>query len=396
MIKEKETQKIEEILERLENVYPSKEELKRVLKSEKKLTIYNGIDPTAPFLHLGHSVNLFILKRFQELGHKIILLIGDFTAQVGDPTGKDKKRKILTKEEVLKNCQKYQEQAGKIIDFQGKNPAILRFNSEWWEKINSKDFLKILSFFTVQRMLERDMFRKRQEEKKPIWLNEFIYPVLQGYDSVAMDVDAEAGGNDQTFNMLVGREMMKAYKNKEKIVITWPLISAEKGGKKMSKSEGEVIALNDSSNEMYGKTMSLPDEVIVSIFKLCTLLGSKEIGEIRKVSLRDQKARLAKEIVKIYHGEKKAQEAEKEFNRIFRDKKNPSDVPEMLIKEKKINILDLLVMASLVPSKSEAKRLVLQGGVKINNETQKDWQKTIEVKKGDVLRAGKRKFVKIK
>ncbi|MCX6764610.1 MAG: tyrosine--tRNA ligase [Candidatus Nealsonbacteria bacterium] len=396
MIKENETQKIEEILERLENVYPSKEELKRVLKSEKKLTIYNGIDPTAPFLHLGHSVNLFILKRFQELGHKIILLIGDFTAQVGDPTGKDKKRKILTKEEVLKNCQKYQEQAGKIIDFQGKNPAILRFNSEWWEKINSKDFLKILSFFTVQRMLERDMFRKRQEEKKPIWLNEFIYPVLQGYDSVAMDVDAEAGGNDQTFNMLVGREMMKAYKNKEKIVITWPLISAEKGGKKMSKSEGEVIALNDSSNEMYGKTMSLPDEVIVSIFKLCTLLGSKEIGEIRKVSLRDQKARLAKEIVKIYHGEKKAQEAEKEFNRIFRDKKNPSDVPEMLIKEKKINILDLLVMASLVPSKSEAKRLVLQGGVKINNETQKDWQKTIEVKKGDVLRAGKRKFVKIK
>lgn len=396
MTKEKEMQKIEEILERLENVYPSKEELKKVLKSDKKLTIYNGIDPTAPFLHLGHSVNLFILKRFQELGHKIILLIGDFTAQIGDPTGKDKKRKVLTKEEVLKNCQKYQEQAGKIIDFQGKNPAILKFNSGWWEKINSKDFLKILSFFTVQRMLERDMFKKRQEEKKPIWLNEFVYPVLQGYDSVAMNVDAEAGGNDQTFNMLVGREMMRAYKNKEKIVITWPLISAEKGGKKMSKSEGDVITLNDSPNEMYGKIMSLPDDVIISIFRLCTLLNSKEIEEIRKVSLRDQKARLAKEIVKIYHGEKKAQEAEKEFNRIFRDKKNPSDVPELLIKEKKINILDLLVRASLVCSKSEAKRLVLQGGVKINNETQKDWQEIIEIKKGDVLRAGKRKFVKIK
>jgi len=395
MTKEKETQKIQELLERLENTYPSKEELKKTLVSGKKLTIYNGIDPTAPFLHLGHSVNLFILKRFQELGHKVILLIGDFTAQIGDPTGKDKKRKVLIKEEVLKNCQKYQEQAGKIIDFKGKNPAILKFNSEWWEKMNSKDFLKILSFFTVQGMLERDMFKKRQKEKKPIWLNEFVYPLLQGYDSVAMDVDIEAGGNDQTFNMLVGREMMKSFKNKEKIVITCPLISAEKGGKKMSKSEGEVIALNDLSNEMYGKIMSLPDEIIFSIFKLCTFLSDKEIEKIRKFSLRDQKAKLAKEIVKIYHGEKKAQEAEKEFNRIFKEKKIPSKIPQIVIKEENLDILELLFKTKLVSSKSEARRLISQGGVKIDAIVQKDWKKIINIKKGTIIQAGKRKFIEI-
>ena len=395
MTKEEETQKIEELLGRLENVYPSREELKKALKSGKKLVIYNGIDPTAPFLHLGHSVNLFILKRFQDLGHKVVLLMGDFTAQIGDPTGKNKKRKVLSKEEVLKNCKGYKEQAEKIINFNGKNPAIIKYNSEWWEKIDSKEFLKIMSSFTVQKMLERDMFEKRQEEGLPIWMNEFLYPILQGYDSVVLDVDVEAGGSDQIFNMLVGREMMKIYKNKEKIVVAWPLISSSKDGKKMSKSEGNFIALDDSFGEMYGKTMALPDEIISSVLKLCTFLSEKEIEEIKKLSLRDQKAKLAKEIVKIYHGEKEAQKAEEEFNRIFRDKKNPSDVPELIVKESEINILNLLVKTGFAVSKSEAKRLVLQGGVKINDEIQKDWQKIIEIKKGDVLKAGKRKFIKI-
>jgi tyrosyl-tRNA synthetase len=196
--------------------------------------------------------------------------------------------------------------------------------------------------------------------------------------------------------MLAGRELMRNIKNKEKLVTASPLIVIDKGGKKMSKSEGEVIALDDFPNEMYGKTMSLPDEVVPSIFKLCTFLSDKEIEETEKNSFRDQKAKLAKEIVKIYHGEKKSQEAEEEFNRIFRDKKNPSDVMEVFLKEKKINILDLLVKTNLISSKSEAKRLVLQGGVKINNEIQKDWQKIIEIREGDVLRAGKRKFIKIK
>jgi tyrosyl-tRNA synthetase len=396
MTEERESQKIEELLERLESAYPSKEDLKKALNSGKKLTIYNGIDPTAPFLHLGHSVNLFMLKRFQDLGHKVILLIGDFTAQIGDPTGKDKKRKTLNKEDILKNYQTYQEQAGKIINFKGKNRVDLRFNSEWWEKINSKEFLKILSFFTVQRMLERDMFKKRQEGKKPIWLNEFVYPVIQGYDSVAMDVDIEAGGSDQIFNMLVGREMMKFYKNKEKMVIAWPLIASEKGGKKMSKSEGNVIALNDSPDEMYGKTMSLSDEVIVPIFRLCTFLKNQEIEEVKKISLRDQKARLAKEIVKIYYGEEEAQKAEKEFDRIFREKKSPSDISKFSLKEKTINILDLLVVTKFSFSKSEAKRLVLQGGVSLNDEVQKDWQKIIKIKSGDILQVGKRKFIQIK
>ena len=396
MTKETKNKQIEELMERLESVYPSKEILKETLLSEKKITIYNGIDPTAPFLHLGHSVNLFTLKRFQELGHKVIILIGDFTAQIGDPTGKNKKRKALTKKEVLENCRAYKEQAAKIINFKGKNPAIMRYNSEWWEKINSREFLKIMSSFTVQRMLERDMFEKRQKEKLPIWMNEFLYPVLQGYDSVALGVDAEAGGSDQIFNMLVGREMMKIHKNKEKIVLAWPLISSGKDGKKMSKSEGEVIALNDSPREMYGKTMALPDEVIFSIFKLCTFLSDEEIEGIKKDSFRDQKAKLAKEIVKIYHGEKEAQKAEDEFNRVFKEKKEPLDIPLFSISEKEIEILDLLKKVNIVSSKSEAKRLILQKAIKINNEVQEDWQKKIKIKKGDIIRAGKRKFVKIK
>lgn len=396
MTEENKNKQIEELLSRLESVYPSKEFLKKILLSVKKITVYNGIDPTAPFLHLGHSVNLFTLKRFQELGHKVILLMGDFTAQIGDPTGKNKKRKILSKEEVLKNCHGYKEQAGKIINFGGKNPAIIRYNSEWWEKINSKDFLKIMSSFTVQRMLERDMFEKRQKEGLPIWMNEFLYPILQGYDSVALDVDVEAGGSDQIFNMLVGREMVKIHKNKDKIVVAWPLISAGKNGKKMSKSEGEVIALNDSYDQMYGKVMSLPDEVINPLFSLCTFLTDQEIEEIKKSSLRDQKARLSKEIVKIYHGDKKAQKAEEEFNRVFREKKDPSQINVFSFKEKEVELLDLLVKTQLAASKSEAKRLVLQGGVKINNENQKDWKRKIKIKEGDILKVGKRKFAKIK
>jgi len=399
------SQKIEELLTRwVETIYPSREILEKTLKKGKKLVIYHGVDPTAPHLHLGHSTNYLLLKKFQELGHQVILLIGDFTARIGDPTGKNTARKNLTKEEVLENCKNYKKQAGKILDFKSRtNPALLKFNSQWLSKFTLEDVINLTAKFTNQRMIERDMFQERIKEKKPIWLNEFLYPLLQGYDSVAMNVDVEVGGNDQTFNMLVGRELMKDYKNKEKFVISTPLLINPKTGKKlMSKSEGNFIALDYAPNEIYGKIMALPDEVIIPCFKLCTEVSIKNIDEIekelklKKTNPRDLKANLAREIVTLYYNKEAALKAEEEFNRIFKDKKNPSNVPEVIVKEKKINILDLLVRADLVSSKSEAKRLVLQGGVKINNEIQKDWQKIIEIEKGDILRAGKRKFVKIK
>jgi tyrosyl-tRNA synthetase len=399
------SQKIEEILTRcVETIYPSKESLEKVLKKGKKLVIYHGVDPTAPHLHLGHSTNYLLLKKFQELGHQVILLIGDFTARIGDPTGKSTARKSLTKEEVMENCKNYQKQIGKILNFKSKtNPALLKFNSQWLGKFNLEDIVNLTAKFTNQRMIERDMFQKRIKEKKPIWLNEFLYPLLQGYDSVAMDVDVEIGGNDQTFNMLVGRELMKDYKKKDKFVISTALLINPKTGKKlMSKSEGNFIALDDPFNEMYGKTMALPDELVIPCFKLCTEVPIKEIDRIeeelklKKINPRDAKAGLAGEIVTLYYDRKAALRAKEEFNRVFKDKNNPSSVPELVIKEKKTNILDLLVKAGFVPSKSEAKRLILQGGVKINNEIQKDWQKIIEIRKGDILKAGKRKFIKIK
>jgi len=394
-------EKIDNFIERTEKIYPSEKKLRSLLVSGKQLTVYHGIDPTASFLHLGHAVSLFALKRLQVLGHKIILLIGDFTAQIGDPTGKDKSRISLKESEILKNYKNYQEQAGKIIDFQGKNPALLKLNSEWWKEINSKDFFKLLSRFTVQRMLERDMFQKRQKEGLPIWMHEFIYPLLQGYDSVAMDIDIEIGGTDQTFNMLIGRDLLKAYKNKEKIVIAMPLLSAEKSGKKMSKSEGNVIALNDSSENMYGKVMALSDEILVPCFKYCTDVSSEEIKKIeknlkeKKINPRDVKARLAREMVKIYHNETDSLKAEKEFKRVFREKKLPSNILKICIKEKEVGILDLLVKTKIAFSKSEAKRLVVQRGIKIDGQIQENWKKAVKIKKGMIVQAGKRRVVRL-
>lgn len=395
-------QKIDNLIEKTEKIYPSEKKLRKFLESGKRLTVYHGIDPTAPFLHLGHSVSLFALKRLQDLGHKIILLIGDFTAQIGDPTEKDKSRKPLNESEVFKNYKNYQEQAGKIVNFQGENPAILKFNSEWWKKIDPKDFFKLLSSFTVQRMLERDMFQKRQKEGLPIWMHEFVYPLLQGYDSVAMDVDVEVGGTDQIFNMLIGRDLLKIYKNKEKIVIAGPLLTAEKNGKKMSKSEGNVIALNDSPENMYGKIMALSDEAIIPCLKLCTEVSSEEIKKTeknlkeKKSNPRDVKAMLAREIVKIYHNETASLNAEKEFERVFKEKKLPSSISKIYIKEKEINILDLLVKTKTTSSKSEAKRLIIQKGIKINGQVQEDWKKTIKIKKGTIIQAGKRRVVQLK
>jgi len=389
------TKKIEEVLNRwTDKIYPSKEKFLEALKN-RKLVIYHGVDPTAPDLHLGHSTNYLLLRKLQELGHKIILLIGDFTAQIGDPTGKLSARKALTKKQVLKNCKTYQAQVGKILDFKSKkNPAQIKFNSEWLEKLNLEDIVKLTANFTHGKIIKRNIFQERLKKGQEIYLHEFLYPLLQGYDSVVLDVDAEVGGTDQTFNMLVGRKLLRSFKKKEKFVITTPLLENPKTGKKlMSKSEGDYIALNDLPDEMYGKVMALPDEVLIPCFKLCTEVPLLEIKKI--TNPRDLKARLAREIVSIYHSKKAAQSAEKEFEKIFREKKLPTKIPGIKIREKKLAILDLLVKTKLASSKSEAKRLILQKGVKINGKVQRDWKKSIEIKKGMIIQVGKRKFIKL-
>ncbi|MBU2579121.1 tyrosine--tRNA ligase [Patescibacteria group bacterium] len=398
--------KIEEIINNrlIDKIYPSKDFLEKFLKSKKVFTIYHGVDPTAPSLHLGHSTNYFLLKKFQELGHKIILLIGDFTAQIGDPTDKLAARKSLTKKEVLENCKTYKKQLSKILDFSSKkNPAKIKFNSKWFSKLNFEKLIKLAAHFTVSQMLQRDMFQKRLADKKEIYLHEFLYPLMQGYDSVALDADIEIGGTDQTFNMLIGRDLVKKYNNKEKFIITTPLLVNPKTNKKlMSKSEGGYVGLDDSSNEMYGKIMALSDEVIIPCFNLCTSLNTKEIEEIKKdlknkkKNQRDIKAKLAREIVAIYHDEKLALRAEQEFNKVFKEKKTPSKIPIFKQNNQRAayNLIDLLVETKLAPSRTEAKRLIAQKAIKIDNEVQKDWQKEIKIIPGMIMQAGKRKFIK--
>ena len=378
----------------VDKIYPSEKEFLKALKTQK-LTIYHGVDPTAPGLHLGHSTNYLLLRKFQNLGHKIIILIGDFTAQIGDPTGKLSERKALTKKQVLKNAETYKSQISKILDFKSKiNPVQIKFNSKWYEKIKFADLMKLMANFTHGKMIKRNMFQQRLKKGQEINFIEFIYPILQGYDSVAMNVDVEVGGTDQTFNMMAGRDLLKKYRKKEKFVITTKLLENPKTGKKlMSKSEGNYIALNDSPKDMFGKVMALPDEAIMHCFELCTEVSLIEVKKIKNP--KDAKARLAKEIITIYHSKKEAESAEKEFNKIFKEKKLPTEIPEIRIKEKKINILDLLVKTKLAPSKSEAKRLILQKGVKIDGEVQKDWREVIEIKKGLIIQVGKRRFAKI-
>lgn len=395
--------KIEEILDReIEAVYPSKQDFKKALLSGKKLRIYNGIDPTNPNIHLGNAVSLWKLREFQELGHQIILLVGDFTARIGDPSDKMALRPRLSEEQVLENAKTYQKQAARILDFSSKNnPCQLKFNSQWLDKLTNKEVLELAGSFTVQQMIERDLFQRRIKEKKPIGLHEFLYPLYQGYDSVAMDVDAEIGGRDQTFNMLAGRDLVKIYRQKEKFVLTTPFLEGT-DGRKMSKSWGNVINVADSAQEQYGKIMSIKDELMVRYFQLAARLASSEIKKIennlrlKKENPRQTKARLAREIVGIYHGQKQALRAQEEFDKVFKEKKPPSMVSAVKIKEKSLNILDLLVKTKLAGTKSEAKRMIAQKGVKIAGLIQSDWKKNIPAEKGLLLQVGKRKFIKIK
>lgn len=392
-------QKIEEALTRgVENIYPNRKALEKVLKSGKKLRIYSGIDPTGK-LHLGHLVVLKKLRQFQDLGHETIVLIGDFTATIGDPTGKYVTRKTLTRKQVLAYAKNYKKQIGKILDFNRSNVRFLH-NEEWTNKLKPIDMLALASKFTVARLLERDMFQRRIKAGRDIHVHEFLYPIFQAYDSVTMDVDLEIGGNDQTFNMLAGRTLMKKMGDKEKFVLATKLL-VDPTGKKMGKTEGDMVSLDEKPEKMYGKIMSWPDSLIVLALEICTNLPMDEIKQIsaqiekKELNPRDAKTKLAREIVVSCYTKKAAFEAEEEFDRVFREKKLPSKILEIKIAQKSLNILDLLIKTKVVSSRSEAKRLILQKGVKIDEEIQKDWRKIIKIKKGQIIKVGKRKFVKV-
>jgi len=392
---------LDEWLERgVDKIYPSKEAFQKLLKSKKPLKIYIGVDATGPQMHLGHATNFLILKKIQELGHKIFFLVGDFTAMIGDPTDKMATRQPLTHKEVLANCKNYKQQIEKIISFSDKNFAEIKFNSKWLGALKFKDIIELSSNFTVQQMLERDMFQERIKNDKPIGLHEFLYPLMQGYDSVVMNIDVEMGGRDQTFNMLVGRTLMSKLLNKEKFVISTKLLENPNTGKKlMNKSEGSYIAMDDNPSVMYGKVMSLPDEVVSSCFNLCTELSNREISKIvtKNNSLRNQKARLAFEIVNLYHTIEEAQLAETEFNRVFRDKELPIDIPEVKIRNPKCEDLpQMLFDLKLATSKSDARRLIEQGGVRIDKAVISDYKADICFHDKMVIQVGKLKFVRVR
>lgn len=389
--------KIEEVLTRgVEEVIPSKEDLKKLMK-RRKIRLYLGVDPTSPKIHLGHLVPLKKLKEFQELGHEVILVFGTFTAQIGDPSGREETRKSLSLKQVKSNMATYRKQVAKFLDL---SKIQIRYNGDWLSKLNFSDLIKVTSKFTVSRLLERDMFQKRLKEKKEVWVNEFLYPLMQGYDSMVMNVDLEIGATDQTFNMLVGRKLQRIFNKKEKFVLTTPILLGL-DGRKMSKTFNNTVDLMDEPAEIFGKIMSLKDDLILQYFELATDLSLGEIKEIKKdletgkVNPRDIKARLAREITSLFYGREKAFFTEKEFNKVFREKKLPSSIPEIKIEKENINILDLLVKTKLVSSKSEAKRLILQKGVKINGIVQDDWKKEVKPKKGEVIQVGKRKFVRL-
>lgn len=378
-------------------VYPSKEEVMTLLKSGKRTRLYLGIDPTGPSLHLGHAIVLKVLAEFQALGHEVILLIGDFTGMIGDPTGKSFARAPLTHAQVRGNAGTYKKQASTFLSFTGKNPATLRYNGEWLAPMSLEKVLSLASHVTVEQMLKRDMFEKRQQDGRPIFIHEFLYPLMQGYDSVAMEVDGEVGGNDQTFNMLMGRTLVKEFLHKEKFVLTTKLLE-DASGKKMGKTEGNMITLADSSKDMYGKVMSWTDGMIAPGFELCTDISEATLMEIQKelsggANPRDAKMRLAREVVTLYHGRDKALGAEADFIAAFQRGHAPEDMPEVSVLRNAL-LVDVLV-PTLVKSKSELRRLLAEGAIaKIDGETLID--STMPLQETMVVRVGKHRFLKIK
>ena len=399
----READAIDHLLDRgIAELYPSRGNVERRLRSGEKLRVYMGVDPTSPVIHIGHAVGIRTLRRLQDLGHQIVLLIGDFTGRIGDPTGKDTARVPLTREQVLENARSYRAQASKILDFDSvTNPVELRYNGEWWDAMTVTDMIRISAQFTVQQMIQRDMFQKRLAENKPIGLHEFTYPLLQGYDSVALNVDGELGGTDQTFNMLAGRTLMHSLQDKDKIVFATPLLEGT-DGRKMSKSFGNVIGVFDPPYDMYARVMSLSDQLLLRYFELCTDVGEDELHAIRQeyaigANPMGLKKRLARTITTYYHDVDAAINAEQRFEREVQRHEVPEDLPEVSIGRLGAwPIVDLLIAAGLATSKSEARRLVEGGAVRLDDVTVRDRAAEVDVRSGAILRAGKRAFARLR
>ncbi|HEY4755741.1 MAG TPA: tyrosine--tRNA ligase [Ignavibacteriaceae bacterium] len=373
--------------------------LEKSLKEGKPLNIKLGCDPSRPDLHIGHSVVLRKLAHFQSLGHLAILIIGDFTGMIGDPSGRNVTRPALSLEETREHGRSYFEQASKILD---RDKTKIVYNSEWLSKMSFEDVIKLASKYTVARMLERDDFTKRYKSGEPISMHEILYPLAQAMDSVAIKSDVELGGTDQKFNLLVGRDIQREFGMETQVIITMPLIVGIDGVEKMSKSYNNYLGISESPKEIFGKTLSIPDSLIYNYFELATDLSNDELCKIKtqlgdsKTNPRDIKRRLAKTLVTMYHSTEAANNAEEEFDRIFVNKGTPDEVPEFKFGEQhEINILDLIILVNFAPSKGEAKRLVAQGGVTLDGEKITDFQKLVHLKDETILKVGKRKFIKL-
>lgn len=365
------------------------EELICKLKRNRPLRIKWGADPSAADIHLGHTIVLQKLKQFQDLGHHVVFLIGDLTAMIGDPTGKTETRPELTEQEIKENVKTYQKQVFKILD-QKKTEVV--YNSHWLSKLNLKDVISLAGKYTVARMLERDDFMNRYEKERPISIHEFLYPLIQGYDSVHLNADVEIGGTDQKFNLLVGRELQREFKQEPQVILTMPLLEGTDGVQKMSKSLNNYIGVTEPPSEIFGKTMSISDRLMLRYFHLLTDMA---IEEAKKIHPREAKKILAKTLVSRFYNEKKAMEAEREFEAVFKEKQLPQDIATVKLKDKKMNIVDLLIKTEMAPSKGEARRLIAQGGVRVNDNKVNDDKEVIELKPEAVINVGKRRFVRV-
>lgn len=369
----------------------SEEDLERKIRSGKKLTIKLGADPSRPDLHIGHSVVLRVLKQFQDMGHEVVFVVGDFTGMIGDPSGKSKTRPALSFAETRKSAETYLEQATKVLD---KDKTKIRFNSEWLSKMNFNDVINLTSKYTVARIMERDDFKNRFENNLPLSMHELLYPLMQGYDSVALNADIEIGGTDQTFNLLVGRELQKDYRQEQQVVMTFPLLVGLDGKEKMSKSLDNYIGLTDSPFVKFEKSMKIPDEVLRQYFELATDLKNSEIDEIMSKDIRDAHMRFAKELIKMYDDINEYEMAKEKYMSIAKGE-IPDNIEEIKIEENEINICDLLVKTGFALSKSEAKRNILGNGIKINGKQVNNTNEIIRLDKDLVVQFGKNRFKKV-
>ena len=396
-------EKIEILLRGVEEVIPRKDFIS-LIEKKQKLTIKAGFDPTSPDLHLGHTVLINKLKQFQDLGHKVIFLIGDFTGSIGDPSGVSETRPVLSSKELKKNADTYAKQIFKILD---QKKTEIKYNSTWFKKMKPEDFIKLASSMTVARMLERDDFSNRYKKNQPISIHEFLYPLVQGYDSFHLKADVELGGTDQKFNLLVGRDIQRINGMKEQIIMTLPILEGLDGIKKMSKSLNNYVGLTDHENEMFGKIMSISDEMMWRYYDLLSFKTNKEIMKIKKDArsgsgLMQAKLELGLEIVERFHGKKKSIIAMREFKNRFSEKKDPTRIPEanLNIKGKSMLLIDLLSHTDLkknilCKSKSEAKRMIMQSAVRVNGERINQEDFLLKINKKTLIQVGKRRHLKI-